>query len=239
MENSLENTDQEAVANRDLVLPYFAPYFAYVGIASIPSDWLPVEWNYLARIVVVPLLLIWAWNWYVPLTGPRNRWGSALTGIGAGLFGTVLWVILLLPFVDPYGGDPWSYFGFGLRLLSASLIVPVFEEIVMRGYIFRVALQWDQARRRWKENALDIALEKSEIGKVKSGAWSVWAVIISTVAFTLGHHAVEWPAAIVYGVLMSWLWIARKDLLSCIVAHGTTNLSLAIYVYSTGKWGLW
>ncbi len=239
MEDSVENSGQGTVANRDLLLPYFAPYFAYVGIASIPSDWLPVEWNYLARIVVVVVLLIWAWNWYVPLTGPRNTRGSVFTGIAAGLFGTVLWVTLLLPFVEPYGGEPWSNFGFGLRLLSASLIVPVFEEIVMRGYIFRVALQWDQARRRGKENPLSVALEESSVGKVKPGAWTVRAVIISTAAFAIGHHVYEWPAAIAYGVLMSWLWIARKDLLSCVVAHGTTNLSLAIYVYTTGKWGLW
>ncbi len=42
-----------------------------------------------------------------------------------------------------------------------------------------------------------------------------------------------------YGILISVLWITRKDLFSCIIAHATTNLTLALYVYFTGHWQLW
>jgi len=38
---------------------------------------------------------------------------------------------------------------------------------------------------------------------------------------------------------MCVLYIIRKDLLSCMVAHGTTNFGLALYVYYTGHWQLW
>ncbi|NTU60611.1 MAG: CPBP family intramembrane metalloprotease, partial [Deltaproteobacteria bacterium] len=31
----------------------------------------------------------------------------------------------------------------------------------------------------------------------------------------------------------------RKDLLSCVVAHGVANVSLALFVRQTGWWGLW
>ena len=71
------------------------------------------------------------------------------------------------------------------------------------------------------------------------GAWNMAAISISTIAFAAGHMLAEWPAAIVYSILISILWIIRKDLLSCMVAHGTTNLTLALYVYYTGQWGFW
>jgi len=82
-------------------------------------------------------------------------------------------------------------------------------------------------------------LDEDSISNVRPGAWSVGAVLISSLVFALGHTIPEWPAAVAYGILMSILWIIRKDLLSCIIAHGTTNLTLALYVYFTGHWELW
>jgi len=79
----------------------------------------------------------------------------------------------------------------------------------------------------------------NSIDDVKPGAWSVLAIAVSTIAFTAGHLMIEWPAAIAYSILISILWIVRKDLLSCMVAHGTTNLGLALYVKYTGHWGFW
>jgi len=145
----------------------------------------------------------------------------------------------MMPFID-IEGEPWSGTGFVLRLLSASLIVPVFEELFIRGYILRLAFQWDENRKRKTiDTPLSKALDSDTINDVSPGAWSYMAITISTIAFTAGHLMIEWPAAIVYSVLMSVLWIVRKDLLSCMVAHGVTNLGLALYVYYTGYWGFW
>ena len=74
---------------------------------------------------------------------------------------------------------------------------------------------------------------------VGPGAWSWPAVAISTAAFTSGHHLHEWPAAMAFGSLMAWLWILRKDLIACIVAHSVTNIALAFYVLKTGNWHFW
>ena len=118
-------------------------------------------------------------------------------------------------------------------------MVPVFEELLMRGYIFRVAYQWEEQRKINKEKAFDIALHNQTINDFDPGAWNMPAILVSTAAFTLGHQIQEWPAAILYGILMVLLWIKRKDLISCIVAHGTTNLTLGLYVYFTNSWALW
>jgi CAAX amino terminal protease family. len=227
------------ITNRQLLLPYALPYLAYVGIASIPSDFLTPHANYLCRLIVVPLLLIWAWRWYCPLTGPRSLFGSIASGAAAGLVGLVLWLALLAPFVHPDEANPWTLPEFLLRLLSAGLMVPLFEELMMRGFVFRLAFQWDQERRAGNRDPLHIALDHRSINEVVPGSWSWPAVILSTLAFTSGHVMAEWPAAVAYGLLMAWLAIHRRDLVACISAHAVTNIALALFVYTTDSWHFW
>lgn len=227
------------VSNRDLLLPYGVPYFVYVGIAAIGQDRISHEISYILKIIIVPVLLFWAWKWYVPVTGPRKPVGSVIYGVVFGLLGLVIWLLLMAPFVD-ITGEPWAGNAFLLRLLAASFIVPVFEEYFIRGYIFRAAYQWYEIRKSGQsDSAIHEMLDNRSIDEVSPGAWSVAAIIVSTIAFTAGHLTVEWPAAIAYSILMSILWIVRKDLLSCMVAHGVTNFALAFYVYITGHWGFW
>lgn len=227
------------LTNRQLLLPYILPYMAYVAIASIPVDLLAREINYGLRLAVVVALLLWARRWLCALTGPGSPLVSVLCGIVAGVAGTGLWVVLLAPFVPAEAPASWSGLSFALRLLAAGLLVPVFEELMMRGYVFRLALQWGRERGKGTEQAFQTALDERSLEEVKPGEWSWAAVIISTLVFTAGHGIPEWPASIAYGLLMCALWAWRRDLLSCIVAHATTNIVLAIYVWKSGNWQYW
>jgi uncharacterized protein len=227
------------IPNHRLLVPYAAPYFAYVLIATVAERFVPMEVNYLLRIVIVFATLLWAKQWFFPFKGPKSPVVSAFVGILAGVIGLMLWIALLTPFVSGAEAKPWTQSAFVLRLLAAGFLVPIFEELMMRGYVFRLALQWDEARKSKANDALSIALDERSVNDVQPGAWSWMAVVVSTIVFTLGHATPEWPASIAYGLLMAGLYILRKDLLSCIVAHGVTNIGLAIYVYQTGKWQLW
>ena len=227
------------LSNRQLLLPYALPYLAFVAIASLFGDIFSKEVNYALRIIALTALLLWARRWYCSLTGPKSPWVSTLVGTAVGLFGTAVWIVLLNPFVDSETNSDWSASAFMLRLIAAGLFVPLFEELMMRGYILRLALQWDQERKRGNPDALQTALDERSINDVKPGAWSWWAVVLSTLAFTAGHAVVEWPATVVYGLLMAGLWVYRQDLLSCIVAHSVTNIALALYVLHSGRWYLW
>lgn len=227
------------IPNRRLLVAYVAPYFAYVFIASVAGSFVSIEVNYVLRIIAVSVLLFWAKKWFFSFKGTKSPVVSALVGVLAGFIGLVLWIVLLDPFVVAEGAKAWSASAFVLRLLAAGLLVPVFEEVVMRGFVFRFALQWDELKKAKKSNALDIALEERSVNDIMPGAWSWAAVLISTIVFTLGHTMPEWPASIGYGLLMAGLYIWRKDLLSCIVAHGVTNIALALYVYQTGNWQFW
>jgi len=226
------------LTNRQLLLPYMLPYLAYVAIASLPGEIFSREVNYGLRLLVVSALLIWARRWYFSLTGPGSPLVSTLWGIAAGVAGTGLWIVLLAPFVPATTGSDWSGPAVVLRVVAAGLLVPVFEELMMRGYVFRLALQWGQERKKGGP-ALQTALDERSLEEVGAGEWSWIAVIVSTLVFAAGHNMPEWPAAIAYGLLMCLLWVRRRDLLSCIVAHATTNITLAVYVWTSGNWQYW
>ncbi len=226
------------LSNRALLLPCVLPYGVYIGIASLPDDWLSPELDYLVRLVGTGAALAWAWRRYPKLRGPRGAAGSAATGLLAGALGMVLWVVLISPFAPPHAA-PMSAAAVGLRLLAVTLLVPLFEEVLMRGYVLRLTLQWEEARRAGAQDPLAEVLDQRSILEVEPGAWTTMAVGVSTLLFTLGHSPHEWVAALAYGVLMAALWVRRRDLLSCVVAHATTNLALGLYVVATGSWALW
>ena len=93
-------------------------------------------------------------------------------------------------------------------------------------------------RKNKSTEPLFTALDESSLLDVKSGAWTWPAVLISSLAFTLGHTSSNgWqllPTACLFPVMGK-----KGGSSSCIVAHGTTNLVLAIFVFMTGQWGFW
>lgn len=225
--------------NKKLLLPYLAPYAAYVLLASLLEGRVSPETGSLLRILVVLPLLLWAWRAYCPFRGPKSASVSVLVGVAAGVCGVLLWIALMAPFVGQRQAQPWSQLFFLLKLPAAGLLVPVFEELLMRGFVFRFALQWDRARKSGARDALQAAFDERSVNDVAPGDWSWAAVLLSTAAFTLGHDPSQWLAAAGFGLLMAGLWIVRKDLLTCVVAHAVTNVALACWIFSTGSWNYW
>jgi hypothetical protein len=225
-------------SNRRLALPYLAPYFAYTGIASLPGDWLSPELSYALRAIATTGLLAWGRRHYVHLRGPGRPLGSVAAGFGGGVLGLALWIAMLRSLVGSEG-EPWSDTAFLARMAVSSTIVPVFEELAMRGYVLGFFLQWQQAAAAAARDPFGEALDRHSIRELPPGAASPLAVAASSAVFMAGHSLVEYPAAFAYGLLMAALWIARRDLLSCIVAHAVTNFGLGLYVRGTGSWALW
>ena len=222
--------------NRSLLFVYLAPYALYVAIPmAIESQ----ELIYTLRLLLVPLVLLFCWKKYIPLNGPSPVVSSIITGGITGIVGCALWVALTIPFAPKVMAAPWSPQAFALRLIAATLIVPIFEELLVRGYLFRLVLQWQTAKKKGSHSPLSEALDDCDVGTVEPGAWSFAAIVLSTLLFASGHRMFEWPAAMAYGVLLSMLWIMRKDMISLISAHAVTNFCLALYVYYTGNWNLW
>lgn len=225
-------------SNWAVLFQYVLPYFAYVGVLSLPESVLPKPAAYAVATIVCIAALAYGWRWYLPLRGPGSPAVSVLVGIAAGVFGTALWVAIKAPFYES-GGEPWAPAAFWGRVIASSTVVPVFEELLFRGFVMLLFVQWDHRRRAGSKDPLGDALHDHSVRDLPAGSWTPAAVAISTLAFAAGHAPGEWPAATAYGLLMAGLWIGRKDLLSCVVAHATTNLTLGLWVLRTGQWTLW
>ncbi len=211
---------------------------AWVLIFTILHNWLDMAWIYAVRTMVVAALLWYFYDCYTSIFSGSSRSNSIFMGILWGIVGCLLWVILVTPFI-PDDALAWDTLPFFLRLIPATLLVPVFEELLMRGYLFRLTSQWEQIRQTENNNALALTLDHSSISDDLPPSWSIPAVVVSTLFFTMGHAMHEWPAAFAYGLLMIFLLIRTGGILACIIAHGITNLTLGIYVWFTGQWGLW
>lgn len=220
------------------MLPYVLPFALYLLLTQIPRQFPACyPWLYALCVTLVGLATI------TLLRGKRlvRFHGHILPGILVGIVGIVLWILLcnlqleatimnslpgwlqpqpraafnpLQDISNPFG--QWSFIA--VRILGMAVLVPFAEEIFWRGFLLRwiISPNW----------------QKLEIGSYSLKSFC-WVVLL----FTLAHP--EWLAAIVYCSLLNLLLYWKRDLWNCIVAHGISNLILAIYVLATGTWQLW
>lgn len=104
------------------------------------------------------------------------------------------------------------------RVAGAVLVVPLMEELFWRSFLIRYIVDHD--------------FEKVAVGRF---TWP--SFLITVVLFGLEHHFVL--AGMVAGILYSIILYRTRSLTQCILSHAITNLALAIYVLSTGKWHFW
>ena len=133
------------------------------------------------------------------LRGPGSAAGSIAIGALAGLAGLALWLALLLAFAsrsEPV--EAWTPTAFTLRLFAAAVLVPLIEELLMRGWLLRACIQWQEARSAGSRDPLGDVLDQHSIHQLAPGAWTWTAVALSTLIFAAGHAPGEWPAALAW-----------------------------------------
>lgn len=104
------------------------------------------------------------------------------------------------------------------RIAGAVLVVPLMEELFWRSFLIRYIID-------------------KNFDTLPMGTFT-WASFLSTVIlFGLEHNYIL--AGIMAGILYNLLLYRTRSLAQCVLAHAVTNLALAIYVVSTGKWQFW
>ncbi len=131
----------------------------------------------------------------------------------------------LLP--ERAGFDPYFYFPnnpqFTLFILFRfsllSLIIPICEELFLRGWLVRYVEdpQWETVR-------------LSNVG---------WRGCLAVIIYAVLTHPAEAVAAIVWFSLVSWLMIKTGKFWNCVAAHAVTNLLLGLYVLWSQQWQYW
>lgn len=121
---------------------------------------------------------------------------------------------------SPY--DP-AVCGWGLtmaKLVGSAFVIAPIEELFFRGFLYHWLLG---APAGWCRTEKYFRFELSP-----------FLITVGLFACEHDRFAVATVVGALYGVVM-----LRGSLLSAIVAHVTTNLILAIYVITCGKWGFW
>jgi CAAX prenyl protease-like protein len=99
-----------------------------------------------------------------------------------------------------------------LRAVGFSTIVPLAEELAFRGYLLRV-------------------LQNRDFSSVpyRAGVW--WAVVLSSLAFGALHE--RWFAGTAAGLSYALIQIRGGRLRDAVLAHATTNATLAAFALAT------
>lgn len=204
-------------------LPYVAPFavFALLTVVEPGHGFLP--WLYpLKTITVGGVILLFARDF--PPLQPR----STLLALGVGLVVFVVWVLpeglyptlTTSPGIDPFehlsGPAVWTWIAF--RVLGATVVVAVMEEVFWRGFLLRWIVHQDFRR-------------------VAMGTFTWPSFLITSALFAVEHE--RWLVGLAAGVAYNLLVYRTRSLYACIVAHGVTNLALALYVLYTGHWSFW
>jgi CAAX prenyl protease-like protein len=185
----------------------------------------------------VAVLLVMFWRHYTKI-----RWNGWWLGVIVGVIGIFQWVPMQLwlqhlthdtwvykffkPSDDPFNpfdaiSNPALLYSFiAIRTASAVLVVPVMEELFWRDYLWRYILA------------------PNDFKLAKVGEWGWAPFLIVSLAFGTVHGN-WWLTAIVWAAMIGALLVYTKSIGACIIAHGTTNLLLAVYVLRTKEWAFW
>jgi CAAX prenyl protease-like protein len=205
-------------------LPYVAPFVMFMALTLMqPSNSGFIVWAYPLKTLLVGSALLFVMPSLPPLT-------VGYTGLAflVGLVVVVPWVLLegTYPYLgtpqafDPFAHvmAPWVYGWIAVRIIGASVVVPVMEEFFWRGFLLR-----------WIINA--------DFRKVAIGTFSWPSFLLTTVLFASEHN--RWLVGLIAGVAYNVLIYRTRSLYACIIAHGVTNLALGIYVLTSGEWSFW
>ena len=233
-EISLKKMNSQKGLIKDLVekpwLPYVAPFVLFLLLTE-PARFFPalVPVLYVAKTVIVGAIL-WFWRHkYAEDFSLGLSFGEFVAATLCGLLVLVLWIAPEEYFYqfDPGAGfDPYALTGskaaaiglIAVRLIGASLVVPIMEELFWRSFLMRYLIDVD-------------------FRSVAMGAFTWLSFLGVAILFGLEHHRIV--VGLIAGLLYGLLLVRQKKLRGVVWAHAVTNFGLGVYVVVTGNWAFW
>lgn len=202
-----------------LLIPLLALLAATLitGLLTIDFDWF-----YPLRVVVVAAAIAICFK---PLRHVLTlpRWFPVLAGLAV----LPLWLLLVpaadetdrvyataLTSVPPLWAAAWLCF----RVIGAAVTVPIAEELAFRGYLLKLLTRRQPAE-----------------GAPLPFDWIAFAGSSLLFGALHGHWVAGTLAGMVYGLVR----YRSGRIGDAVIAHASTNASLALYVLWTGQWSYW
>lgn len=216
------------------ILPWVGPFAVFmVLLAAAPYMPIPQPWESVVRVSILSAVLVvvsgsvirtfrirhavssvllglavcamWvAPDWFIP--GWRSHWlfQNSITG-------TITNSIAPSDLADPLVVS--------LRMLRATLLVPILEELFWRGWLPRWIVNPD-----WQ--------------RVEPGRYTTLAFLASAVLFA-AEHGPYWEVGLACGLIYNWWYWKTKSLGDIVLVHAVTNGALSAFVFVTGKYEYW
>jgi len=160
-------------------------------------------------------------NWWPPLLGfvlvipwvvladlqREAGWTTAISGRSA-----------FNPFAEFVAGSPIAWVFLAVRGLGLIVVVPLMEELFLRGFLMRYAIRED-------------------FWHVPFGSLTLLSAA-ACAAYASAAHPAEAFAAVAWFAIISGIAIATRRPIDTILAHAATNLALGAYVLATDNWWL-
>lgn len=227
--NSAPEPATEGIVRDNPTAAYLLPFLSVLAVGTLTAAVSGgFEWLYPLRFFVAAGVLWslrksyvgldWRPGWFGPVMGAAmfGVWiglDAVLNRRSGGASGDAMPMALAASSVGLRAG--WI----AIRILAATLTVPIAEELAFRGFLIR----------RFISPAFETI-------PVSSFTWL--GLVASSVFFGLLHGGM-WLAGIVAGFGYAWALIRRGKIGDAAAAHATTNALLAVYVLTFQQWHLW
>lgn len=206
-----------------------------VGWLEPTGWWLPSLaesfqlWMYPVKTLAVAAALLYYWRQYEELPWPPKLSYSSLTlAIATGVFVYIAWVHMDWSWAmqgdRPSGYNPFlqqgeaGYVLAAFRLFGAAIVVPIMEELFWRSFLMRYLIS-------------------SRFETVPLGIMTPLSFGLVVILFGVEHDL--WLAGMMAGTVYGLLLTRTRNLWTCVIAHGITNLALGIHVLMTQEWHWW
>jgi CAAX prenyl protease-like protein len=199
------------------------------GVLGIPFTAYP--FLYSLRIVATLLAVARSWTPIRRWLGRPSWWPPAV-----GLALVVPWIVLASlqreagwagvpaaragfnPFVDLAAGSGGSWAFFVVRAVGLIAVVPLIEELFLRGFLMRCVI-------------------RDDFWNVPFGMLTLPAVG-ACMLYAAASHPSECVAAVAWFAVVTGIAAATRRPIDAILTHAATNLALGAYVFSTSNWWL-
>jgi len=205
-------------------IPYIVPFALFaVCIYIVPLFNTSQLFVYPIKTVLVAISIIYFWNAYKQEIRFSFSWLAIISGVAV----FFIWVLPegLYPQIGYSEFNPYKltngygiFFLIAFRMIGASLVVPVMEELFWRSFALRIAI-------------------RSDFQSVPLGQFSWFSFIIISILFGLEHH--RWLVGIVAGLIYAGVLYQSRNLFVPILSHAITNFLLGLYVLWTQNWSFW
>ena len=199
------------------------------GSLGIPYAAYPLLYS--LRLAATVAMLAVCWPAIRPWLG-RPAWWPPLVGLAlavpwvvlatlqrdAGWAGTIAERAAFDPFAQLGGGTPAAWGFLLVRALGLIAVVPLAEELFLRGFLMRWVIRED-------------------FWRVSFGTLTL-ASAAACIGYAVASHPSEAVAAAGWFAIVSGIAAATRKPIDTILAHAATNLAMGGYALATGSWWL-